>query len=80
MRGQCRDCGSWAINHHAHGRDGSDPDLCDVCYWRTRYDKLKGAARQTLAENLHLADGDECTLKVLRDAVYPEGMPESGAS
>ena len=19
-----------------HGRDGSDPDLCDVCYWRKR--------------------------------------------
>jgi len=29
-------CGSYAINHHAHGRDGSDGHLCDVCYWRTR--------------------------------------------
>lgn len=29
-------CGSHAINHHAHGRDGSDGDLCDVCYWRKR--------------------------------------------
>lgn len=26
------------------------------------------AARQTLDENLHLADGDNCTLKDLRDA------------
>ena len=33
---KCVDCGSYAINHHAHGRDGSDPDLCDVCYWRKR--------------------------------------------
>jgi hypothetical protein len=29
-------CGSYAINHQHHGRDGSDPDLCDVCYWRKR--------------------------------------------
>ena len=29
-------CGSYAINHHCHGRDGSDDDLCDVCYWRKR--------------------------------------------
>lgn len=33
---QCIKCGSSAINHHLHGRDGSDPDLCDVCYWRAR--------------------------------------------
>jgi len=32
---QCK-CGSFAINHNHHGRDGSDPDLCDVCYWRKR--------------------------------------------
>lgn len=32
---QCK-CGSWAINHHLHGRDGTDDDLCDVCYWRKR--------------------------------------------
>ncbi len=29
-------CGSWAINHGSHGRDGSDGHLCDVCYWRRR--------------------------------------------
>lgn len=29
-------CGSYAINHHMHGRDGSDGHLCDVCYWRKR--------------------------------------------
>ena len=32
----CKRCGSYAINHNLHGRDGSDPDLCDVCYWRKR--------------------------------------------
>lgn len=32
----CIRCGSHAINHHCHGRDGSDADLCDVCYWRKR--------------------------------------------
>ena len=32
----CTECGSFAINHHRHGRDGSDGHLCDVCYWRAR--------------------------------------------
>jgi hypothetical protein len=41
MSKQC-DCGSYAINHHCHGRDGSDPDLCDVCYWRKRAGALEG--------------------------------------
>lgn len=30
----CKQCGSDAINHHMHGRDGTEPELCDVCYWR----------------------------------------------
>ena len=34
----CKKCGSYAINHAHHGRDGSDGDLCDVCYWRKRAD------------------------------------------
>ena len=33
---KCKECGSFAINHHLHGREGSDGDLCDVCYWRKR--------------------------------------------
>jgi hypothetical protein len=37
---QCKICYSYAVNHHCHGRDGSDPDLCDVCYWRKRADKM----------------------------------------
>lgn len=42
----CRICGSFAINHKLHGRDGSDPDLCDVCYWRTR--AMKGVDIESL--------------------------------
>jgi hypothetical protein len=33
---KCKRCGSYAIIHHRHGRDGSSPELCDVCFWRTR--------------------------------------------
>jgi len=50
----CKGCGSHAINHHCHGRDGSDGDLCDVCYWRKR------AQRKPLTEDQILAlDTDE---------------------
>jgi hypothetical protein len=34
--GKCKRCYSCAINHHCHGRDGSEPELCDVCFWRSR--------------------------------------------
>lgn len=37
---KCKRCGSYAINHDHHGRDGSDADLCDVCYWRKRAELL----------------------------------------
>jgi|GEM_PF-3730960 len=33
----CKNCKSYAINHHLHGRDGRKPDLCDVCYWRDEF-------------------------------------------
>lgn len=33
---RCKECGSYAINHSHHGRDGTRPDLCDVCFWRAR--------------------------------------------
>jgi len=32
--------------------------------------ELLAAAKQTIEENWHLADGNNCTLKVLREAVY----------
>lgn len=37
----CKRCGSFAINHNHHGRDGTDAELCDVCYWRNRYSELE---------------------------------------
>lgn len=40
MTGKCKLCFSYAINHHCHGRDGTDGDLCDVCYWKTRAEKM----------------------------------------
>ena len=46
---QCKQCGSYAINHHEHGRDGSDKDLCDVCYWRQRHDRLSTVSARYLA-------------------------------
>lgn len=34
-----------------------------------RLKRIEAAGRLTIRENLHLADGDVCTLKVLRDAL-----------
>lgn len=37
----CKQCGSNAYNQYElHGREpGVDVDLCDVCYWRKRYNE-----------------------------------------
>lgn len=43
-------CGSYAINPHLHGRDGTDLDLCDVCYWRKRVQQLKAGIHSSLNE------------------------------
>lgn len=37
----CKRCGSFAINPGQHGRDLTDLDLCDVCYWRKRAEELE---------------------------------------
>lgn len=42
----CKRCSSWAINPAHRGRDGSDADLCDVCYWRKRADELRADAER----------------------------------
>jgi hypothetical protein len=52
---QCNRCLSFAINHHCHGRDGSDPDLCDVCYWRKRAEQPAMQAVNTTAKRLQYA-------------------------
>lgn len=36
---------------------------------RRERDELREVIRQTIMENLHLADGDDCTLKMLKDAI-----------
>ena len=50
-------CGSHAINPHLHGRDDTDLDLCDVCYWRKR---ALGIVRELIevAQTSTLPDGD----------------------
>lgn len=48
----CKICGSFAINHHCHGRDGSDADLCDVCYWHKRAESTANAPWLTLAHTI----------------------------
>lgn len=44
----------------------------DIAYYQaklSRYEALEKAAENTLEENLHLTDGDDCTLRELRDAL-----------
>lgn len=56
MAGQCKECGSYAINPHCHGREpGVDLDLCDVCYWRARASAPRAEAVEalTLARAFH---------------------------
>jgi hypothetical protein len=39
-------CGSYAINLSRHGRDGTDTDLCDVCYWKKRGERFDYATKE----------------------------------
>lgn len=50
----CKRCGSWAINHGHHGRDGSDPELCDVCYWRKRTEAKDAELAGYVEANRHM--------------------------
>jgi len=45
---KCKECGSYAINVGRCGRDDSDPDLCDVCYWRVRYERSQAIVAKLL--------------------------------
>ena len=47
---KCSRCGSLAINHNCHDRDGKDGDLCDVCYWRKRAEKAKAELQEKLRQ------------------------------
>ncbi len=67
---KCTECGSYAINHHCHGRDGSDPELCDVCYWRVRAeaeavegvsaDDVRDACANAVSVFAEEANADQC--------------------
>ena len=58
---QCT-CGSWAINPNKNGRDDSNLDLCDVCFWRDKFTESKAredkmaAALQSVNERLENGD------------------------
>lgn len=67
----CKRCGSYAINHRLHGRDGSDPDLCDVCYWRKRVDTQNERCYniQTNGEETMIASNNKAARKTTRYAV-----------
>lgn len=59
MSNQCNQCGSYAINHNHRGGDGSDPDLCDVCYWHT-LDTISLRQRLSCPEKLAAAISEDC--------------------
>ncbi len=59
---KCIKCSSYAVNHHLHGRDGTDPDLCDVCFWRKR-------AQRTW---VGLTNEDKCTVELAQAEVEPD--------
>jgi len=49
----CKRCFSYAINHHSHGRDGTEKELCDVCYWR-QLAEIRLAYLQLLEKNVDI--------------------------
>jgi len=65
----CKQCNSHAINHHRHGRDGTDGDLCDVCYWQKRAKSINPdldkpeATHESLREYMLLVNGHEVLLR-----------------
>ena len=58
--GQGGACHAYAITHKT--------ELGHQEFTRIEFHALKNAVDETLEENRHLADGDNCTLKKLKDA------------
>ena len=71
---RCIRCGSYAINHHSHARDGSDVDLCDVCYWRKRA-QLPSQGGESVEV---VGYGCEGQMEVLKHVPLTGGMKVSG--
>ena len=67
MTDKCTRCSSYAINHHCHGRDGSDANLCDVCYWRKRAEDTRLIRNAALEEAAVKCDA-------LSDDLYEESV------
>ena len=70
MSGSCIRCRSYAINPRLHGRDDTDLDLCDVCYWRARAesnDTLR-AQLEAAEARAEAAEADADRYRWLRDA------------
>ena len=61
----CKRCFSYAINHHSHGRDGTEKELCDVCYWR-QLAEIRLAYSQQLEKELQQAQN---RIKWLEDII-----------
>lgn len=67
----CNRCGSWAINHGHHGRDGSEPNLCDVCYWRQRCEQCTASIAAKDAEIARLREALVATFDALDRSSSP---------
>jgi hypothetical protein len=61
----CKRCFSYAINIHSHGRDGTEKELCDVCYWR-QLAEIRLAYLQQLEKELKQAQN---RIKWLEDII-----------
>jgi hypothetical protein len=59
MGDNCVRCGSYAINPGHYGRtENDDLNLCDVCYWRARAEKLRDyLVDETKLIKVRLIDG-----------------------
>ena len=60
---QCKRCKSHAINPQCHGRDDTDIDLCDVCYWRKRAEISRWKSMETAPKDRDIL------LKVLKKSI-----------
>jgi hypothetical protein len=56
--GRCK-CGSYAINHHLHGRNGDTLELCDVCFWIKKYNEACGSAQSLYNSFVSICSDDE---------------------
>lgn len=50
-------CGSYAINIRSNGRDGSRPDLCDVCVWKEDALRWRHARKLLTVDDIEGAHG-----------------------